>query len=537
MTDSRRHTRALSTTLFFFVFVLVGWLGVTSVDFGVHWDENKLIGSLQDTARGGEWIPRWYHYPSMCYDIGMLVVVGSALRDRTLNRSEGLGGYLPRIAGDGRFRHDLRRVFFLLSSLAGLGTYLLARRLTGCSWSALFAGSLLLSSWEYMYHSRWVAPDAILATIVIWTLLAQQILREKRSSSSRRGWVVIASVLAGMCIGTKYPGGIVVLPMIVAIEGWPRHVPCEQASRRHQGHFGDLVLAALVTACSFLLITPGLVVQPLQFLQDVLSEVSHYRRGHGGYTVAPGFDHLSKILGYLVFCGFSKFSALAICYFMLVLLGTGALLHRRNDDALWLLVLPVAYLAYMSSQRVMIVRNYLLVLPVLAVLAGVGVQVLVNCSRRLLRQVLPSMAVVGIVVGLWVFACASRRIEHRICADPGGALIAWLRNQPDEKFCLSPQARRLIQDRLLVAPVNVSNDPAHASHFVYLSTEVVERSLLPANTFGRYRTVWSAFDDVNWDYYPTWVGSLRILDVSTDDASVKGLILRAMRSDQEQIQP
>ena len=66
-------------------------------------------------------------------------------------------------------------------------------------------------------------------------------------------------------------------------------------------------------------------------------------------------------------------------------------------------------------------------------------------------------------------------------------------------------------------PANVVADLGAAERVVFVTDEVRDWRQLAANRPWRYRTVWGRMEDVNWDYYPTWEGHPRVLEVSASD--------------------
>ncbi|MFM8322029.1 MAG: hypothetical protein ACKOC5_14040, partial [Chloroflexota bacterium] len=163
--------------------LLLLWLfsfftGLLGIDYGYHWDEHRLIGSLADTARSGVPLPVWYNYPSLSYDLSLL---GSLSR---LGQAPGdlLQVYAsrrpPRYNAGGSPPTLIRtRVIFLAASLAtAIYTAWIAWLLSRRRWVALLAGAIFLSSWEVAYHARWIAPDGLLmhcsALAVLLALLA-----------------------------------------------------------------------------------------------------------------------------------------------------------------------------------------------------------------------------------------------------------------------------------------------------------------------------------------------------------------------------
>src|SRR5262249_28770477 len=203
------------------VLAYVAVLGVASRDFGTHWDEASITGSVQKSFATGLLLPGWYHYPSLTYDVAMLVALPHALADAAQrfdlqNRgpaSPALVGFL----GSPGFLLEIRSLFFVLSTLTGLAVYLLALRLTGRAWAAVFGALTTVSAWEFTYHARWVAPDCLLLLPAAFALWSEQRLLDPAAAPRRRAWLTLASAFTGLAAGAKYPGGMLVLPLLTAV--------------------------------------------------------------------------------------------------------------------------------------------------------------------------------------------------------------------------------------------------------------------------------------------------------------------------------
>jgi 4-amino-4-deoxy-L-arabinose transferase-like glycosyltransferase len=188
------------------LFVATGFVGL---DFGDHWDEPRLVISAQEAASAGRLVPDWYNYPSLSFDIVLAVAhaagVDAAPRDVLLLS---------------------RGVFLVLASLSIVWTYVAGRRLSG-DIPALIGAAAVGGSWEFAYHARWVAPDALVAqfaALVLAVLVA--------AHATDRVWLRIAGAFAaGLAMGTKYPAGLLLVPVAVSI-ALARGVVCCTARRR-----------------------------------------------------------------------------------------------------------------------------------------------------------------------------------------------------------------------------------------------------------------------------------------------------------------
>jgi hypothetical protein len=163
----------------------------------------------------------------------------------------------------------------------------------------------------------------------------------------------------------------------------------------------------------------------------------------------------------------------------------------------------------------MIVRNLLVLLPGLAALTGLGLAALLDAARSPWIKRAVAAAAVAIVAFNSSFALyAGWTVRYPATITQREALTRWLAAHPRTRFFLSPAARALLEG---ASAPNVSADLDAADRAVFVTTEIAHWEDFAANRPWRYRLVYRQMMDVNWDYYPTWVGTPAILDVSTKD--------------------
>src|SRR5690606_25470571 len=135
---------------------------------------------------------------------------------------------------------------------------------------------------------RWIAPDALNAQFTALCLLA---LVAAARSPRPRPWFFAAACAAGLATGTKYTAGLLlvsVLAGLVAAAVAARRAP---PSPTGAGPAGPRLTRAIpialgIFALTFLLTTPGALLQPFTFFRDVRFEALHYgERGHYGFTI------------------------------------------------------------------------------------------------------------------------------------------------------------------------------------------------------------------------------------------------------------
>jgi hypothetical protein len=394
------------------------------------------------------------------------------------------------------------------------------------AWVALFAGLLTVTSPELIYHARWIAPDCLLTAAVSFSLLAQYRILHAEDRKQFIKWTLGASILAGICVGIKYPGLIVILPLFIAICLSGKH----GSSRLYK--CGVILLSLLAVTVVFFITTPGVLLQPSLFQSDVLFEMHHYSAGHGGNTVHPGFDHLLRLIEYLTSVLPTNCHWLSICVFLLSITGTISLIRDDRRTAIWFLSLPIAFVCFMSSQRVLIVRNDLLLWPILASLAGLGIASVYRATKERMPFRLMSIGFASglLLYNLTLLTIASYSISQPSTQPSRAAIAQRIAGSPETRFLLSSEISKALHKYGLDGSPNIVNTTSAADRYIFYSSEIVDHDQFVANVPDRYFTVWSLMDEVNWDYYPAWAGNGRVLEVSVHDAALAPLIEGSRKS-------
>ncbi len=506
----------LAVLVIWAVFVGTGLLGI---DFGRHWDEPRLAVSVSEALRTGRFLPLFFVYPSIPYWLTLLpalprFVAGAhgamqclASVDPAVPVSwipcyeqwtqSAAAGFDPTPV-----IRQARVLFLFASSLAVPFTALLTWTWRGRAAEAVLAAAVVGLSWEAAYHARWTAPDGVLmafSAATLW-LVAQGV--QRRSI----GWLRIAAVSAACGAATKLNGGILLLPVLVA--GF-----LQLRSRLPKGAVAlQLLSLAGLFAAAFLLLCPGPMIEPLQFVVEILHEHRHYATGQPPYTVGAGPDHLWRLLVYLLGPFLSPRWWFGPILGATALIGVVAAWKRSRAVALPVSILVVAYLAIVSVQRVMFVRNALLMAPALASWCAWGVGAAAErLQSRYGRVVVP--AVVGVVLlvnGGWLVSQASEidepsRPRHVLAAS---AVVA---ANPATLFYLSPRVTQAFSEQGRALGANVVNEPKKADVLVLWLAEVPVDAI-PANRPNTFLFGLGA-PEVNLNYYPSWLERDRIVAV------------------------
>jgi MFS family permease len=462
-------------------FLSTGWRGL---DFGYQWDEDALFGKVRwSVETGGVLMPPTYDWPGGAYLVAMAALTPDLAGSGAGSISELERSLVTALDSD-RYRRRVRLVFLAIASMAIPLTALGVLWLGAQAWQAALAAALVAASWEVSYQTRWAVPDPLLLTCGAAALCALAAGRFRPSTRARAA----AALVAGVATGIKYsawPLAAVVVALAWRADGWRRAVR----------------LGALAAA-GFFVTTPGALLMPVRFMQGILFQLDHYATGHGVHTVSRGLPHLLQQIEYLALVAYSPIAGLAAAVGLLAAIG---LWSQRRDAAALIAVaaFPLAFVLYLSWQRVMIVRNLLIVVPFVAALAALGAGWLMKAMpARAWRVTVGAALMLIVAINLAQVAAAADDIAggpRDLAADTR----AWMVTR-GTAVATSPAVRALIGDTV---------QPSPAAVLVMLVNEPVCGRQLPANVRGLTSLV-AGWREVNLDYYPDWAGHPHVVAVN-----------------------
>jgi hypothetical protein len=518
--------------------MLIG-TGLRGLDFGQHWDERHYqVGPMETMLRTRQPLPGYYGYPSLDYWIATAAVLPDALAE--LTRGPGARDRVLSTIETHAFLLRLRTVFLGICALSVLWVYLLVLSWRDSVPEALLAATALATSWEVAYHSRWIATDGILMQFGGLTIL---LVMQSQIRPRAQVWLFLAAVAAGLGAGTKYPGALLLAPVLAG--GWFTW----RGSLGLRATVARLVALAGAGLGTFLVTTPAVVLAPRAVLEGMVAEIHHYGSGHHGHTVSPGLEHLLRMAAYLGTSLFSWYQPIALFLGSLCLVGVWAL-RREPRTAVLLLSFPVVYVLYFATQRAMVVRNLLVLAPFLAILAAHGAAWLwsrLGAARRRAgdrgrainagRIALAASLVTALLVNAaWLWQAASS-IRERKTDDFAREALAYVRERSNTTFYLTPRVQTHFA-LLGAGPLaNISPDPSQAEHIVFYAHEGVRRYQdWPANR-RRLTERWFGPYEVNFNIYPNWWGDDRIVVMRAATAKALGLLVVARRVSPESAEP
>jgi hypothetical protein len=487
--------------------------GIIGIDFGFHWDEPAQFNLVNISVSSGTLLPNgFYNYPSMTYMLSVLAVFPRVL--------DGMRGH-TLITGD-EFYVNARTLFLVVTSLGGIWLYFGLRRRAG-ELGAAFGAVTYLLSFQLAYHARWIAPDAVMAmtaALFLWFLLLAW-----DSPESRWRWLLPA-VAAGLATATKYQGAVLMLPVLVLyLKRW-RADP--ETMRAQLWALLRSVVAFLVT---FLVITPGAVLQPNSFVESIRFENEHYRTTHGAFHGAFPYDvhepisYLWRLTRYVLLSLPSHVPLLSLLVCALALFGVVMLARSDRWLAIALLLPCLIVPLYFATLTVFIVRNFLFLLPFVAFFAGIGVGRIAELARsRVARSCLfAGLAVVVIINGAWLVH-AARSIEDRGASALVRSSDSFMRDRSDDQFVVSGPLRKKFRAVGEALPRN-ARAQGSADYLAVLYSQIRDRKITlrewPSTSDGTFRVTGPL--EVDFDFYPTWAGDDRVLFLTPEEAHRFGL--------------
>jgi 4-amino-4-deoxy-L-arabinose transferase-like glycosyltransferase len=486
------------------IFSLFVVTGIRGVNFGYHWDEGEAqIRPVQEMVSTGFLFPRASGYPGFSKWLTLLPALPVGVKTAIQKKGDPRlvqAAMLATVNGPG-FLLTVRQVYVVFSALAIIWVWAAALALRRPWWEASVAAACIGLSWEYAYHARWVATDCPLVQFSALTLFMLALYFYGR----RPLWLYAAAFAAAFATGTKYQGLVLVLPVLLAgVLTLP--------ARPVRGWAIRIVALSAVAFAAFLIASPQTVSEPFANWEELLRISQYYATGHFGHTVFSTSQHLRLVLIYLSVSFFSPYKPVALALFASAVVG--AVFWVRSDRRVGavLLCFPIAFLLlFCAKYRVMIVRNYLLVAPFLAVFAARGLSELGRLlpGRWLRWSLAGAVAVVFVAGGVWLVS-AAESIRHADQKEEVRSALAYVGKHPSVRFKLSPQVTSLAKQQHLPLPPNARAQTDIEQVVFFPRAEAVDIYHWKTNDPWLTKAVLGP-RDVNFNWYSGWQGPDRVV--------------------------
>ena len=508
----RDQWAALATLALITVSLISGLIGL---DFGAHPDEWEHHQHVLTSAATGSLLPGgFYVYPSLIHWVSL---TGSGVWKVTT------GGLITEMPLE-EFVLPARAIALSISVAGGWGLYLAGKRLMG-SWAGFTAAGIYLTSWHLAFHARWLAPDAMLAALTAFFLWA---LVSRWTFPTSRKWAIAAAALVGFATSTKYQGAALLLPLLIATWFLTRF-----ENHRFRAAVKDWGRDVAVSFVAFLLITPGAVLEPTHFVRDLIWNLDHYEDGHKIYffnimaeTIFDPVRYALALIQYVTTTMASSYLIVSLIIMALMAMGVWSLGRRDWRLAILLVVAPIFLLLYFSTLTVFFPRNFLLILPFIALLAGTGLQHLIAALPAIWSialRILVAVAIVVFAIDLWR---AAQTIDEQGPRQRAELLASRIVVEPDRCWRISDASVESMNGYGITLTPSTAND-GDTERIAFSTSDI---ALLPSNTKWRAWPGyipgyfdWLGSREVDFSYYPNWTGEPRVLVFSPETRNEVGL--------------
>jgi hypothetical protein len=319
------------------------------------------------------------------------------------------------------------------------------------------------------------------------------------------------TIFCAAMTATKYPAGIFLFTPLYLLNY--KHL-CIKKS----------LLIILIFTITFILISPGILLDPLRFLGDLKYEILHYSKmGHSIYTVKSGIPHFFQLISYITGSLFSPFFLVSVMTSILVFIGMITSL-KTNRIFLCLILPSLFYLIYFSNQTVMVVRNMLILLPVFIFFALYAINKLIY-KNKINKIIILLISTSSFLFSILFFneSFTSIHKKYKYGYDAYNYII-----KSEKKIILSKKVKNLLIQKEFAKEHNfikvLDSNKINDHKIIYFLSDQnfqgqiffrskIWREHRFANIRGNYEIV-SGPKDINLDFYPSWQGRDRIMTIN-----------------------
>jgi len=358
-----RETRGLLVGVVLVAAVLRFW----GIDFGLpyfyHPDEPAVIQAAQHVFKTGDPNPRYSAYPGIVFYLNALAYVPYYVAGRAAGVFHNPANIpAPVMLAMGVGRTTMPTSVLLgrsLTAVFGVCAVVLAFL---CGWKlrrkptvGLMAAFAMAISPTNVSNSRFVTPD----TFLVFFLMLASLGTISVYLQGRPRDYALAGVACGLVASSKYNGGIILLPVVLAhflrrgFKGWKD---------------ANLYLAISLSAAAFVLTNPVVVLAYRDFRDGLLFQARGYGKSQAGMKG-------STVMWYLTY-SWQHEGPVALLAIAEILRG----MRVRCKGTLLLSVFPVVYFAFICTFPV---RNNRTLLPVTPFLFLLGASLLMAVTREI----------------------------------------------------------------------------------------------------------------------------------------------------------
>jgi hypothetical protein len=506
-------------------FVVVGCLGI---DYGEHWDEWYHFQGLKSCVDSLTWFPQHQIYNSFYFLIGLpFVLVRAApflprILDEVVSHSDhsidislapavkeaqqAIDAYLD----SPEYKLEVRCAFVCVTSLAILWIYLTARRLhPRHNWAAVAAAAVVALSWEVGYHARWIAVDDVIIQFVALDLYACCRAWRAADRVAMRRWAALAAAAAAGAWAGKTTAIFVLLPVLGLV--------LRPGLRGDDRRWTAATVVGVYFATAFVL-SPSAFLDPLRYVATMAVERHNYNYTDDlyAYFVPTWAGRIARIGAWLFLVVPSPLLALSAAIGSITGVGIWIWVRRDRVAATWAACLAL-FIVFVATNRNLIVRNCLFVVPFLAVSLGVGLARLDRLLPVWVRRTAWGIVIVAIAWNGWWGVHAALSIRRQTAAT---VLEAFRRDRASAHahFRLSPALAAALGESWTAGAGcrPISEATGAPPDTVYLFYREHQWNRFTNNRLGALAAFYGPLD-ANYDWYITFAGKVggeRIVGVS-----------------------
>lgn len=339
-------------------------------------DEPLYVIISQNIFKTGDLNPHFFNYPSLFFYINALAYVPYYLVGKLLGVFHTPSNILPPISlamgvtlAQMPTTVLLGRIVTICFGVGTVGlTYFVGKRITGRTSVGVLASLMAAISPTNVWHSRLITPDTFVTFFLLASFLASILVYQQGKT-----WqYAVAGICVGLTASSKYNGGLIVLPLLLA----------------HFLNYGKagfkqpkLYLALLLCGIGFLATTPYAIFDSAKFLNDLKFEAQHYSTGHAGME--------GNALGWYLHYMWQTAGVIYILAALEILRGV----YSRSKEIFLLSIFPIVYFVFISSFAVRNDRTSLPLTPFLFLLAASFLVHLMSKANELQSKALRKFAI------------------------------------------------------------------------------------------------------------------------------------------------
>lgn len=476
------------------VFTVSGFSYLQNPSFG---DERQYMVPLIVGAVRHGFSPTSYVYPTFYLGLSIVVLsIRASIFFEPMGTVSTVGYWSEWVTSFG-FLWGMRLLLLMMSAIALIILFRAVFELRKNPWDAFMAVAIMGGSWEVLYHSVRLRLDSVVMFFGVLVIFG---LVKIKSGSRKERWLVFSAAMAGLAAGSKYTGALLFIPVVVAFL-----LLFPGFSLRKKVFWMAIVVAAF--SVSFVLTTPGIIFDGTAFLSGIRYQKDQYagfNSNHTFFQINSKFEYLQQIFGYVALALFSSNHVFSLIIAVSILIGTVEIFRAHRNMGFVLLSFPISYVALFCFQKLFYVRNFMVLVPFLAILSSIGFSSVYQYFHGSFWKK-GMLLTMGMIISwnlIWMIQ-AGERTGKGFRQNVGEQFVSYANSHPNERFILSNGIRKKISSMGMIGERTIGKGYSSHGNGRLVTTP---REFLSSNR-GSYRfgciEKWFGPYLANYNYYPT----------------------------------